>query len=52
MWQLWISEMEAATMASWLREARQVQIIWENPQLDTPVVTEGSICFRRQRKNR
>lgn len=50
--QLWISEMEAATNASRLHDARQEQIIWEDPQLDTPVDTEGSIRFRRRRKRR
>jgi hypothetical protein len=50
--QLWISEMEAATNASRLNDARCEQIIWEDPQLDTPVDTEGSICFQRRRKRR
>jgi hypothetical protein len=50
--QLWISEMEAATSAARLAEAQQEQVIWEEPQLDTPVDTEGSIRFRRRRKKR
>ena len=50
MHQLWISEMEAATSAARLAEAQQEQVIWEEPQLDTPVDTEGSIRFRRRRK--
>jgi hypothetical protein len=41
--QLWISEMEAATAASRLTEARQEQIIWENPQLDTPIDTAREV---------
>ena len=48
--QLWISEMEAATSASRLNDARRKQIIWEDPQLNTPVDTEGSIPFRQRHK--
>jgi hypothetical protein len=50
--QLWISEMEAATSASQLNNAQREQIIWEDPMLDTPINTEGSIRFRRHCKKR
>jgi hypothetical protein len=48
--QLWISEMEAATMAARLESARQEDVIWENDQLEVPIDTEGSIRFRLRRK--
>lgn len=48
--QLWISEMEAATVAARCESARQEEVIWENEQREPLIDTEGSIRFRRRRK--
>jgi hypothetical protein len=48
--QLWISEMEAATVAARGALARQEDVIWEDDQLEVPIDTEGSIRFRRRHK--
>ena len=48
--QLWVAEMEAATVAARCESARQEEVIWENEQLESPIDTEGSIRFRRRRR--
>ena len=48
--QIWISEMEAASVAAGVVDLPHTDTTRGTAQLDAPVDTEGSIRFRRRRR--
>jgi hypothetical protein len=48
--QMWLAEMDAARCAARYADGDYTDVILEEPRLDTPVDTEGSIRFRRRRR--
>jgi hypothetical protein len=48
--QMWLAEMDAAWCAACYADGDYTDVMLEEPQLDTPVDTEGSIQFCRRRR--